>query len=327
MTPATLETAVYGEMAAPVLHLADKHGILAQLVADGPQTAAALAARLDVDADTVERLLLVLVAFGVVLRADGGAFRVAPDAAAFLDPTDPCYVGGFVEHFVTGTPQRLEWLEACLRNGAGATEPYHVVYRDEAATGDFMRAMWGLSYGVSRELAALAGLDGHRVLVDVGGANGPFAVAALHEAPELRAVVFDLPPVRPYLERSRDEHGLTGRLAFVAGDFFTEELPEGDVMALGYVLSNWTDEECVALLDKAYRACAPGGKVLVMDRLFHDARTGPIATAVMNLAMRVETRGRHRTAAEFRALLERAGFTDCAVRLSTQDKHLVVGCR
>jgi hypothetical protein len=89
----------------------------------------------------------------------------------------------------------------------------------------------------------------------------------------LHATVFDLPAIEPHLHRSAQRHDLTNRLTFVASDFFRDELPPADVLAFGYVMSNWPDAECRALLAKAARSCAPGGKVLIMDRLFDPART------------------------------------------------------
>jgi hypothetical protein len=330
MLPPKLEIAVYGLVATPVLHLADKHGVLDQLLSAGPLTGQAVAEGCDADAGTVERLLLVLTAFGVVERTDEGAFRLAEEIATFVDKTSPSYVGDFVHHLVTESADRLETLEEYLRRGkdavdAGRPSPYERFYRDDRSTRDFMQAMWNLSYGVSQELVALADLDGHRQLVDIGGANGPFAVAALHHVPGLRAVVFDLPQVGPYLEETRREHGLADRLDFQSGDFFVDDLPEGDVIALGYVMSNWPDDECVTLLRKAHGACVAGGKVLVMERLFDDDRRGPVATAVMNLEMQVETRGRHRTTAEYHEMLTMAGFTEPEVRRSSRDKHVIIG--
>jgi hypothetical protein len=330
MLPIALERSVYGLVTTPVLHLALEHGIFARLLADGPLPSSAVAERTGADPDTVERLLLVLTAVEVVRRDAEGRFHVPAEIAPFVDRGDPSYVGGFVNHMVTGTPLRLERLGEYLTRGkeaadAGRPAPYDEFYRDEQSTREFMDAMWDLSYGVSQELAALAGLDGHRELVDVGGANGPFAVAALRQSPTLRAVVFDLTPVGPHLERTRIDQGLADRLSFVAGDFFRDDLPAGDLIAMGYVMSNWPDRECSELLHKAHAACAPGGRVLLMERLFDDGRDGPIATAMMNLEMQVETRGRHRTSAEYFELLTGAGFADPEVRRSTRDKHLIIG--
>jgi hypothetical protein len=330
MLPIALERAVYGLITTPVLHLALEHGIFERLLADDRLPSSRVAERIGADSDTVERLLLVLTAFRVLRRDTDGSFHVPAEIAPFVDRDSPSYVGGFVNHLVTGTPGRLERLAEYLTQGkeaadAGRPAPYDDFYRDEQSTQDFMDAMWALSYGVSHELAALAWLDGHRRLVDVGGANGPFAVAALRQSPELRAVVFDLPQVGPHLERTRVEQGLADRLSFVAGDFFRDDLPAGDLIAMGYVMSNWPDRDCAELLRKAHAACVPGGRVLIMERLFNDGRDGPIATAVMNLEMQVETRGRHRTPAEYFDLLTDAGFVDPEVRRSTRDKHLIIG--
>lgn len=328
MLPAKIENAVYGLVVTPVLYVADKYGMFTPLIAEGPLGATALAERIGADPDTVERLMLVLVSGDLVRRTADGRYSVDPAAIPYVDPTHASYVGGFVKHLVDGAPDRLDRIEQYLRDGKDAVDaeaPYAHFYRDDAATQDFMDAMWSLSYGVSRELAGMADLEGHKVLVDVGGANGPFAVAALERAPDLRAIVFDLPKIRPYLDRSRDEHGLAGRLDFVGGDFFRDEFPEGDVIAMGYVLSNWPDDQCVELLRKAHRACPPGGRLLVMDRLFDDGKTGPVSTAVMNLTMQLETHGVHRTVGEFEELFASAGFDLWEVRRSSGDKHLIVG--
>ena len=328
MIPGKLENAIYGLVSTPALYLALRHDLVAALV-ERPAGAAELAERVQLDRDTIEGLLLVLVAFGVLELVDD-RFGIPADVRPYLDARDPRYVGGFVEHLVTQSVDRLPKLERLLVKGKPVVDaelppPFDAMYHDEAATAAFLDAMWNLSFDVSGELAALAAFEPDTVLVDVGGASGPFAVASLLREPSLRAVVFDLPGVEPYLRMNGVRHGVAQRLDFRAGDFFRDELPEGDRISFGYVLSDWPDELCVTLLHKAHRACRPGGQVLVMERLFDDDRRGPLATAVMNLEMQVEMRGRHRTAAEYVELLTAAGFTDCQVHRSTREKHLVTG--
>ena len=330
MIPANLETAIYGLVSTPALYLADQHGIFRSLIDEGPADPATLADRLGVDQDTAERLLLVLVAFGVLRTGTDGTYSVPTDVAPYLDRSDERYVGAFVEHLIAHTPTRLPRLDTFMTKGKAVVEtaqpgPFETFYRDERATRSFVEAMWNLSYAASHELVRLADLRDDELLVDVGGASGPFAIAALEHRPRLRAVVFDLPPVEPYLREAGSVHRVADRLDFVAGDFFNDELPRADCVAFGYVLSDWTDETCVDLLRKAYRACRPGGRVLIMERLFDDDRRGPLATAVMNLEMHVETQGRHRTGAEYAGLLAAAGFRDATVQRSSREKHLVTG--
>jgi SAM-dependent methyltransferase len=327
--PEPLERAIFGMYATHAVQLADRHGVFAYLIANGASRAGKIAAGTGTDEETLGRLLIALHAFGV-LEEHGGEYLVPQASVPYLDPADARYAGAFVQHLVGSTAARMPQLDAYLSLGkarvdAELPDPFEVVYADDAAVAAFVSAMWQLSFDVSGELVDLAGsaLAGH--LVDVGGAGGPFSVAALLRTPALRATVFDLPHVAPHLRRTRDTYGLGERLAFVPGDFFRDELPEGDCVAFGYVLSDWDDDTCVALLRKAHRACRPGGRVLVMDRLFDDDGHRPLATAVMNLSMHVETRGRHRTAAEYLGLLRAAGLTDCDVRRSGREKHLVVG--
>jgi SAM-dependent methyltransferase len=329
MIPA-LENAVYGLVSTPALYLADKHGIFRHLIEDGPADATTLADRLGIDQDTTQRLLLVLVAFGVLGIGADGTFSVLTEVVPYLDRRDERYVGGFVEHLVVHTPTRLPRLDTFMTRGKATADaarpgPFETFYRDEQATKAFVEAMWNLSYAASHELARLADLRDDELLIDVGGASGPFAIASLQHRPRLRAVVFDLPPVEPYLLEAGRAHAVADRLDFVAGDFFNDDLPEGDCIAFGYVMSDWTDEICLELLRKAYRACRPGGRVLIMERLFDDDRRGPLATAVMNLEMHVETQGRHRTGAEYTGLLAEAGFGAATVRRSSREKHLVIG--
>jgi hypothetical protein len=332
MLPSDLERAVYGVVSTPVLHVADRHGVFSQLIEHGESTSAAMAAALGVDEKTLERVLLVLTAFGVVRKAPDERYSLPAEVRPFLDRRDPRYIGGFVEHLVKETSTQIDRLDSYLRDGKAAVDrdlpsPFETIYRDDTTTRTFLQAMWDLSFAPSQEIAALAGLDDVTRLIDVGGATGPFATAALLHSPTLRATVFDLPQVEPYLLESAREHGLADRLDFTAGDFFADEIPEGDCVAFGYVLSDWTDETCAVLLEKAFRACTPPGRVLIMERLFDDTRTGPLSTSVMNLTMHVETQGRHRTAEEYRSLLEAAGFANCEVHRTDGEKHLIIGHR
>jgi SAM-dependent methyltransferase/DNA-binding transcriptional ArsR family regulator len=330
--PQPLQSAVYGLFATCALDLAVRHGVFRELTEHGPSQAAELAGALGVDQDTLERLLILLRSLEVLAADQQGRYSVPEQARPYLDGHDARYLGGFVNHLVGSTAERLRHLESCLTRGktaadAARPEPFAEIYRDEESTGRFLDAMWQLSFDVSGELVELAGLDQVHHLVDVGGAGGPFSVAALLRRPGLRATVFDLPQVTERLQQARQRYRLGARLGFASGDFHQDELPSGDCLAFGYVLSDWTDETCLELLRKAHRALAPGGTVLVMERLFEEDGYRPLATAAMNLSMQAETQGRHRTAAEYLALLRRAGFSDCEVRRSSREKHLVIGRR
>jgi hypothetical protein len=139
MIPATLENAVYGLVSTPALYLADKHGIFRFLIDEGPADSATLADRLGVDRDTAQRLLLVLVAFGVLRIGTDGTYSVPTDVTPYLDRRDERYVGAFVEHLIAHTPTRLPRLDTFMTKGKAVAEaaqpgPFETFYRDEQAT-------------------------------------------------------------------------------------------------------------------------------------------------------------------------------------------------
>ncbi|MFB6562363.1 MULTISPECIES: methyltransferase [unclassified Streptomyces] len=329
MSLSPLDNAAFGLFFTHSLHLADKHGIFSHLIQSGPSSATEIATSRKIDPETTERLLVVLAALSVLERDGAGTYGIPSELAPRLDADDPRYIGGFVSHLATNTTEQIHKLDAYLTHGKAAVDaelpdPFAVIYRDESSVAAFLEAMWQLSYEPSKEIADLARLASVRHLVDVGGASGAFGVAALAQYPGLQVTVFDLPEVEPHLVRTADRHQLSDRLHFVAGDFFKDPLPAADCLSFGYILSDWEDEVCLELLTKAYQACEPNGRVMVMERLFDDDG-GPLPTAVMNLSMHVETRGRHRTAAEYTELLVKAGFADCSTHHSSWDKHLVTG--
>lgn len=102
--------------------------------------------------------------------------------------------------------------------------------------------------------------------LDVGGGDGSLAAAVLHRTPGLRADVFNLPTVMPLVEALRDREGLHGRLGGVAGDFLGGPLPAGyDVLSFVRVLHDWPAEVARELIEKAFAALPPGGRIVVSE--------------------------------------------------------------
>uniref|UniRef100_A0A4W2C2Y7 Acetylserotonin O-methyltransferase n=1 Tax=Bos indicus x Bos taurus TaxID=30522 RepID=A0A4W2C2Y7_BOBOX len=100
----------------------------------------------------------------------------------------------------------------------------------------------------------------------------------------------------------------------LGGDFFKDALPEADLYILARVLHDWTDAKCSHLLQRVYRACRTGGGILVIESLLDTDGRGPLTTLLYSLNMLVQTEGRERTPAEYRALLGPAGFRDVRCR-------------
>lgn len=51
-----------------------------------------------------------------------------------------------------------------------------------------------------------------------------------------------------------------------SGDFFKDSLPEAELYILARILHDWTDEHCVELLQRIYKACKPGLSISECER-------------------------------------------------------------
>src|SRR6185312_451543 len=183
-------------------------------------------------------------------------------------------------------------------------------YRDPQATANFVRAMNGFGVLASERTVRAFDLSRFRHLVDLGGATGHLAIAACQAYPNLQASVVDLPRVEPFAQEQIAQSQLSDRVRFITADFFTDALPSGDLYALGRILHDWDDTKIHALLAKIAAALTAGGGLLVAEALVNDDRSGPVYALMQDLNMLVCTDGRERTLAEYRRLLEAAGFSD-----------------
>ncbi|WP_394830919.1 methyltransferase domain-containing protein [Pendulispora rubella] len=102
--------------------------------------------------------------------------------------------------------------------------------------------------------------------LDVGGGDGALAASVLTRHATLTADVLNLAITEPLVRGRAEGSGVGARLGFVAGDFLNEEFPRGyDVISFVRVLHDWPAATARMLLDKATRALAPGGRLVVCE--------------------------------------------------------------
>ncbi len=104
-------------------------------------------------------------------------------------------------------------------------------------------------------------------VLDLGAGGAPWASAILTANAGATAVVNDLPGVIDVAERKLAERDLLGRVEFRPGDFHDIALEDDhfDLVVLGHVCRAEGAERAGHLIDRAYRALAPGGRVVLSD--------------------------------------------------------------
>jgi len=160
------------------------------------------------------------------------------------------------------------------------------------------------------EPALIAAYDfGHfKRIVDVGGGRGTLLASILRQNSSATGIVFDLPHVIDLARQDSETAAIGERCQLVAGDFFESITAGGDAYILKWILHDWNDEQCVAILRNCRRAISAQGKLLVIEAVL-PGRNEPSLNKFMDLNMLVMTGGCERTENEYRDLLDAAGFS------------------
>jgi len=258
------------------------------------------------DCKELNRLLDACVSLGL-LEKRGEAYVNSPAAEKYLHSDSPDTLAGYVRYSNSALYPMWGHLEDAVREGThrwkqtfGLDGPiFSHFFRTEAAMRDFQRGMHGFGLLSSPAVVSAFDLSGFRRLVDLGGGTGHLAEAARERYPELQTAVFDLPAVARMFPGT------------IAGDFFTDPLPEADLYSLSRILHDWSEEKIRTLLAKIYTALPSGGGLLIAERLLYEHNVAP---HMQSLNMLIVTEGRERTAAEYETLLRAAGFSSIQSR-------------
>jgi hypothetical protein len=301
---------------------------------DGPLNVFELRTRLGLHERSARDFFDALVALGMLQRDGAGLYSNSEEAELFLNPTKPGYMGGLIEMLNARLYGFWGSLTEALRTGEPQNEAKHggdlfgALYTDPERLESFLRAMGGQALPVARVLARSFPWQNVRTVVDVGTAQGcvPVELALAH--PHLAGGGFDLPPVGPIFSRYVASHGLSERLHFTPGDFFSDDLPRADVLVMGMILHDWDLPTKRILIGKAHAALEKGGSLIVYEFLIDDERRTHLPGLLMSLNMLIETRGGFDyTGADCIGWMRDAGFADCRVMPLTGPHSAVIATK
>jgi hypothetical protein len=289
-----------------------------------PEDLESLRERLGLHERSARDFFDALVALGFLERRDG-VYMNTPATELFLDKRKPSYLGGVLEManhrlygFWGGLTEGLRTGRLQNEAKTGDLPFFEAIYADPARLRGFLAAMTGLSHGANIAIAERSLWADRTTFVDVGTAQGDLAVQIALANPHLSGVGFDLPEVAPVFEDYVAQNGLTERLGFRPGNFFSDDIPEADVVTMGHILHDWDLDQKRMLIGKAYEALPTGGALVVYEAIIDDDRSQNTFGLLMSLNMLIETEGGFDyTAADCMGWMLEAGFSD------TRAEHLV----
>jgi len=287
---------------------------IADLLAESPRTATELARSTGTDEDFLRRLLRYLSSEGVFEERDGDLFALN-ERSHWLRSEIP----GSIRARAVYTGSAMSWmawgsLVECLKTGksgflaAFGQGIFDHIREHPKSAGTFNAFMAAQTAASGAAILNAFGFSGVREMVDVGGGHGALIAAVLRAHPGMRGILFDMPEViataGPALERA----GVADRCRALGGDFFASVPAGADLYALKFILHDWPDDKCIAILRNCRKAMAPGGRVLIVEHLVPESR-GPHVSKFMDINMMVNTSGgRERTEQQFTQLLAAAGL-------------------
>jgi acetylserotonin N-methyltransferase len=297
-----------------------KLGVFDALLA-GPKTLAALATELKLNADALERLLGACVSLEL-LSKQGEQFANTPAAAAYLTKSSPHRLTGYISYSNDVMWKLWANLEDAVREGTHRWQQafgweggiFSHLFSDEHAKREFLMGMHGYGRISSPAIVSAFDLSRFKLFCDLGGATGHMAIAACERYPHMRAIVFDLPEALPLAQEIVGAAKAADRIELIGGDFFADDLPKCDLIGLGRILHDWTEEKINKLLRRIYDRLPTGGGLLIAEKLLWEDKTGPRWAQMQNLNMLTCTEGKERTLSEYENLLTKAGFSDVTGR-------------
>jgi len=302
-------------------------------LAKGPESFETLTGRLGLHPRSSRDFLDALVALGFLEREEGH-YRNSPSSDLFLDKHKPSYIGGVLEMANKRLYGHWGRLTTAIRTGenqsegAGEEEPFAALYADPTRLKGFLRAMTGISHGANMTIAAKFPWDKYKTAADCGTAQGDLIVQVALKNPHISGIGFDLPEVAPVFEEYVEVNGLTSRVRFQPGSFFTDPLPNVDVILMGHILHDWNLEEKKMLIRKAYEAIPEGGAFVVYDALIDDDRRKNAFGLLMSLNMLIETPGGFDyTGADCMGWMKEAGFRETRVEHLVGPDSMVIGIK
>ncbi len=324
-----LRQMIDGYQVSQAIHVAATLGI-ADLLRDGRRGAAQLASETATHPRALYRLLRALASVGVLHEDSDEQFALTELGECLR--SDAAEPQGEWARFI-GRPYHWEtWgrLLNSIQTGENSFSDVHegmrvwdwrAIQPEESAI--FDAAMMGISRSVAQHVLAAYDFGQYGTVADIGGGNGAFLADVLAKNPSTRGINFDQPHVVNRAGAIFEAAGVADRSESVGGSFF-DGVPSGaDAYVLKAVLHDWDDDDCVRILQSVRAACG-AGKLLVIELVLGEPNIEP-RPKFSDLNMLVMLGGRERTAAQWRALFESAGFQLTAVVPSAGGPSVIEG--
>jgi SAM-dependent methyltransferase len=294
--------------AAAALSLPDR-------MAEGPNTAEALAEACAAHAPSVRRLLRAMTSLGLCAQDADGRFSLT-EAGQYLRADAPGSIRGRALFVGDMLWKQFSDLGHQVRTGGrtkavvSGAEGFEALKNDPPRLHAFQQAMAESSILAARESMKAFDFGRFPRVLDLGGGYGGFLAELLKAHPGQTGAVFDLPFLKDGAEAYLHKAGVAGRARFLGGSFFEAVPRDFDLIVMKFIVHDWGDADARAILRKAREAAGADAVLVLIEQVVPDVITAaPAHQAVLRADLTMMGMGgMERTAAEYGALLGQAGW-------------------
>jgi len=305
----TITRLLMGPVIARAIHVAADLGIADKLM-DGEKDIDALSNELNVDRNSLYRLMRMLTGHGLFdqnnerfsLTALGeclasGGTRSLRDFILKEDEARWRSIGRLKDAVVNGTPS-FEQIYGKSYFEFLASDP-KMNFRFEAG-------MSNLTAEEDDLIAEVLEIGDAGTVVDIGGGRGGFISKILRKHPNVKGVLFELPHV-VFPSNELLLNGFTDRCDVVSGSFFESVPKGGDIYTLKRVLHDWDDHSSREILKNCRKSLGNDGRLMVVEAIVPEEKGSHFIKDV-DVYMMALFSGRERTENEFKELFQSAGL-------------------
>jgi ubiquinone/menaquinone biosynthesis C-methylase UbiE len=296
-------------------------------IAAGKQALAEVAQAAGASERGTEMLLDALASLQL-LGKHGEKYELTPLSAEYLVRDHPNYLGDMMQ-----TVRSFEgWnhLAEIVQTG----QPLQRVDAKESAESFFpalVRGLHVINTQPARRTAEILGAGTtHKGMnvVDVACGSGIWGIAIAEADTDARITAQDFPGLFETTKGFLKRHKVEDRYDFLPGDLKEVDFGENryDLALLGNIVHSEGEASSRELFKRLYRALKPGGRIVIIDMIPNDERTGPPFAMIFALNMLVNTdKGGTYTLEEYTHWLNDAGFNRVETADIQSHSPLIIG--
>jgi predicted O-methyltransferase YrrM len=242
-----------------------------------PVAATEAASRMESHPGNTELFLNALAGLGLIEK-EKGRFVNTERSAEFLVTDSPTYIGEFFLHMNEWHQGLSMNFDSLIRNGPPEQSEESITDNDLAAKSARLSAAYQYcaeARSIASIVSKLPEFSAMKRMLDLGGGAGFFTMAVVDVHPDMRGVVFELPPVAAVSREFITKYKFDSRVSVMEGDFMTDDLGGAYDFVFAGASLNFYRHALEPLFKKIYDALRPGGVFMTHQDGLTDERTKP----------------------------------------------------